>query len=179
MAVVRLRAALVLLILAGFTKTGAAKLGEQVASPNRCTAAETSGSDYCIKSESGLIKAFSCPADFYQCSGVDWKSESNETILFELVDPEGDPPHPSLKFERNSINSAPDGVQPLWTKDLSCGTSKGIQEWSLKKDGKYFQFKLNSTCGAESHSVEAICKREVRVCTEAERHGFPKTGDQK
>lgn len=41
----------------------------------QCTAA------YCVESEQGIINAFGCPADYYQCSGVDWKSPQIKCCL--------------------------------------------------------------------------------------------------
>ena len=151
-----------------------ANSGKPKGSQRRCTTAAAAKGEYCVESENGFIKAFSCPADFYQCSGVNWKSEFQSSILFEVVDPEADPPHPYLQLNSGSVdsskiimNSAKEGVLSLSKKEISCGKDKGTQDWSLKKEGKYFHFKLNSTCGAESHSLEAICQKEERICTEA------------
>src|SRR5258708_7415790 len=114
-----------------------ARSGKPKGTQKQCMAAATMEGGYCVESENGFIKAFSCPADFYQCSGIDWKSEAQGTLLFDFVNPEGDPPHPYLQVESDSVgsslNSVKDGRLSLRQKGIDCGKDKGIQNWSLKR----------------------------------------------
>jgi hypothetical protein len=121
---------------------------------------------YCTKSEYGVIYAMECPGSDFQCSGIDWKSEFKDSIPFTVVSPDGDPPREWV--EGLSIYGAgKESHIDLTQKTIACGGQSGWQKSQLKKEGKYWRFRLDTKCGSETHSVDAICQELVRVCVRA------------